>query len=121
MQITIQKKYLILVEVSEDIFRVFLIVVNYVFNIFEETREIFVSSINEIKLEVKENLNNFYKDTIKKVGKVFSFIRALFGFNIYNLAIVNIKNRKSRIKDNFKNTNFLIYSNLLAPPHKNFN
>lgn len=118
MQITIQKKYLILVEVSEDIFRVFLIVVNYVFNIFEETREIFVSSINEIKLEVKENLNNFYKDTIKKVGKVFNFIRALFGFNIYKLDLIQIKTKTNEPKNSFKNNDFLMYSNLLAPPVK---
>ncbi len=120
MQITIQKKYLILVEVSENIFRLFLIVVNYVFNIFEETREVFVSSVNEIKQEVKDGLSNFYKDTKEKVGIVFNFIRALFGFNIYKLELIQIKTKTNEIKNIFKNNDFLIYSNLLAPPKNYF-
>lgn len=102
MQITIQKKYLILVEVSENIFRVFLIVVNYVFNIVEEKVE-----------EVKNVWSSFVK-------KTFNFIRALFGFNIYKLELVQIKTKTNELKNSFKNNNFLIYSNLLAPPQIKF-
>lgn len=87
MQIIIQKKYLILVEISENIFRLFLIVINFVFNVFEEA-----------------------------VEKTFNFIRALFGFNIYKLELVQIRTKTNELKNNFKNNNFLIYSNLLAPP-----
>jgi hypothetical protein len=92
MQITISKKYLILVEVSENIFRAFLVIVNFVFTFAEE------------KLETVKS----------KVAQAFNFIRALFGFNIFKIKIVN-----AYFRDIFtikKNNNFLIYSNLLAPP-----
>jgi hypothetical protein len=107
MQITIQKKYLILVEISENIFRVFLVIVNFVFTFVESKLE-----------EVKENFNNFYKEALKKARKAFNFIRALFGFNIYKLEIIQIKT-KTNFNNNFikiRNQDFLIYSNLLAPP-----
>lgn len=104
MQITIQKRFLILVEVSENIFRVFLVIVNFVFNFVEK----------KIK-ETKENIWNF-------VEKTFNFVRALFGFNIYKLETIQIKT-KTNFKNNFiksRNQDFLIYSNLLAPPQKSF-
>ena len=111
-----------MVQVSENIFRLFLIVVNFVFNIFENTKEVFVSSVNEVKQEIKESFGNFYKNTKERVGKVFNFIRALFGFNIYKLEIIQIKT-KTNFNNNFiknRNQDFLIYSNLLAPPQKSF-
>ncbi len=85
MQITITKKFLILVEVSENIFRAFLVIVSFVFYIVEEVKE-----------------------------KTFNFIRALFGFNIFKIKIVNayFKNIFSIKKKN----SLWIYSNLLAPP-----
>ncbi len=92
MQITITKKYLILVEVSENIFRTFLVVVSFVFDLVEQ-------KIEEVK---------------NKVSKAFNFIRALFGFNIFKIKIVNayFKNIFSIKKKN----SLWIYSNLLAPP-----
>lgn len=105
MQITIQKKYLISVEVSKNIFRVFLVIVNFVFTFVE----------NKIK-ETKEDIWSF-------VEKTFNFIRSLFGFNIYKLETNKIKSNLSIKNNNFsknKNQDFLIYSNLLAPPYKNF-
>ncbi len=92
MQVTIQKKFLIFVEVSENIFRVFLVVVNFVFDFI-----------------------------LEKVGRTFNFIRALFGFNIYKLEAIQIKT-KTNFKNNFiknRNQDFLIYSNLLSPPQRN--
>lgn len=92
MQITITKKYLILVEVSENIFSAFLVVVSFVFDFVEE-------KIQEVK---------------NKVTKAFNFIRALFGFNIFKIKITKSVYRiLFTIK---KNNSFLIYSNLLAPP-----
>jgi hypothetical protein len=92
MQITISKKYLILVEVSENIFRAFLVIVNFVFDVVEE-------KIEEVK---------------NKVSNAFNFIRALFGFNIFKIEIIkSIYRILFTIK---KNNSFLIYSNLLAPP-----
>lgn len=115
MQITLQKKYLILVEVSENTFRLFLIVVNYVFNIIDDTKEVFVSSVNEIKQEIKTVWSDFKENVL---SKTFNFIRALFGFNIYKLDLIQIKTKTRESKNTFKNNNFLIYSNLLAPPQR---
>ena len=93
MQITITKKYLILVEVSENIFRAFLVIVFFVFDVVEE------------KIQEAKN----------KVTKAFNFIRAIFNFNIFKIKIVNAYFQNIfTIK---KNNNFLIYSNLLAPPY----
>ncbi len=106
MQITIQKKYLILIEISENVFRVFLVIVNFVFNFIEER-------VNIFEEEVKNVWSNF-------VYKTFNFILALFGFNIYKLELIQIKTKTNEIKNIFKNNDFLIYSNLLAPPKNYF-
>ena len=58
MQIVISQKFLILVEVSENIFRAFLVVVSFIFDIVKEVKE-----------------------------KTFNFIRALFGFNIFKIKV----------------------------------
>lgn len=82
-----------MVEVSENIFRAFLVIVFFVFNVVEE-------KIKEVK---------------NKVTKTFNFIRVIFGFNIFKIKIVNAYFQNIfTIK---KNNNFLIYSNLLAPPY----
>ncbi len=107
MQITIQKHFLILVEVSHDVYSFFVVIVNYVFTFVEEKIE-----------EVKSEVSKFYKDTLEKVGRAFNFIRALFGFNIYKFNLLQIKT-KTNFNNNFiknRNQDFLIYSNLLAPP-----
>ena len=111
MQITIQKKYLILVEVSLNIFKLFLIVVNFVFNFSNNSKEIFVSYANEVKQEIVNAWDNLRQ-------KTFNFVRALFGFNIYKLEIIKIKSNLFEGKNfnNNKNQDFLIHSNLLAPP-----
>jgi len=92
--ITIQKTYLVLVEISENIFRVFFVVVNFIFT-------------------VKEKIENKIKVAVKKVS---NFLKALFGFNIYKIKVLEIKTKTSDVKNTFKNNTFLIYSNLLAPP-----
>jgi hypothetical protein len=96
MQIIIQKQFLILVQISENIYRVFLVVVNYVFDFIENSFEYIVE-------------------------KVRNFIRNIFGFNIYKLNTLKIKSQNYQNINNFtknKNEDFLRYSNLLAPPHK---
>ena len=82
-----------MVEVSENIFRAFLVIVNFVFDVVEE------------KIE----------ETKSKISNAFNFIRALFGFNIFKIKIVNAYFQN--IFTLKKNNNFLIYSNLLAPPY----
>ena len=83
MQIIIQKKYIVLYEIAENIFAVFLVIVNFVFNI-------------NLKIKVAtESVINFVKTFL------------------FNLVKVNFN--KIILKNNYKN-NFVIYSNLLAPP-----
>ncbi len=93
MQITVQKTFLIIVEVTHDVYKLFVVIVNFVFNF------------------VEKQINNF-------VEKTFNYLKALFGYNIYKLELVEIKTKTSESKNSFKNEDFLIYSNLLAPPHK---
>jgi hypothetical protein len=95
MQIIIQKQFLILVEISENIYRVFLVVVNYVFNFVENSFEY-------------------------AAEKVRTFIKSIFGYNIYKLEKINIDTKSFNKKNIYKNKNeeFLKYSNLLAPPRK---
>jgi hypothetical protein len=83
MQIIIQKKYIVLYEIAENIFAVFLVIVSFVFNI-------------NLKIKVAtESVINFVKTFL------------------FNLIKVNFN--KIILKNNYKN-NFVIYSNLLAPP-----
>ncbi len=83
MQIIIQKKYIVLYEIAENIFAVFLVIVSFVFNI-------------NLKIKVAtESVINFVKT---------------FLFNL-----VKLNFNKIILKNNYKN-NFVIYSNLLAPP-----
>jgi hypothetical protein len=83
MQIIIQKKYIVLYEIAENIFAVFLVIVSFVFNI-------------NLKIKVAtESVINFVKTFL------------------FNLVKVNFN--KIILKNNYKN-NFVIYSNLLAPP-----
>jgi hypothetical protein len=83
MQIIIQKKYIVLYEIAENIFAVFLVIVSFVFNI-------------NLKIKVAtESVINFVKTFL------------------FNLVKVNFN--KIILKNGYKN-NFVIYSNLLAPP-----
>lgn len=94
MQIIIQKQYIVLAEVAENIFVVFLVIVNFVFTLVDEAVD-------------------------KITNKTRNFLQALFGFNIYKLAYVSgsvLETRTSDFKNAFKSKDFLIYSNLLAPP-----
>jgi hypothetical protein len=83
MQIIIQKKYIVLYEIAENIFAVFLVIVSFVFNI-------------NLKIKVATE-------------SVISFVKTF----LFNLIKVNFN--KIILKNNYKN-NFVIYSNLLAPP-----
>ncbi|MDQ5957654.1 MAG: hypothetical protein QG614_629 [Patescibacteria group bacterium] len=99
-QIVIQKKFLFLVEVSQNVWRLFLLIVNFVF-------------------DLKEKAEDFAKEA---ANKVVNYVRALFGFNIYRLNTIKLNNNFSRFENNnlvFKNDNFLRYSHLLAPPYFN--
>ncbi len=98
MQITIQKKFLILYEIAENVYAMFLVIVNFVFEFASQSVEV-----------VKREFNNF-------VEKTHNFIRALFGFNIYKLKSIKIETKTNSKNISFKNNDFLIYSNLLAPP-----
>lgn len=102
-QIIIQKKYLILVEYTENMYQLFLIIINFVFDIIEDCQK---------------NIFNFANKTI-------NFFRALFGFNIYklknkSLLQSNLYNlilyREVLFKRDLSNKRFLKYSNLLSPP-----
>ena len=112
MQITIQKSWIILVEISENIYRVFLVVVNYIFEFTFEGIEI----IKEKSEHVKKEFNNFAE-------KAHNFIRAIFGFNIYKLQVIKINN-KNLILDNYNNSikhfnnqnSRVRYASLMAPP-----
>lgn len=54
MQIIIQKKYIVLYEIAEDIFAVFLVVVNFVFTLVKKVKE------------VVENISKFFCSFLKK-------------------------------------------------------
>ncbi len=101
MQITIQKKYIVAYEVAENIFAVFLVIVSFVFNIVVDIVEKTVREFTET------------------VAKTRNYLQALFGFNIYSLKLARVRvleTRADSVKNSFKNNDFLIYSNLLAPP-----
>ena len=109
MQITIQKKFLILCEIAENVYAMFLIIVNFVFNFIVESAEELVNKAKQAGDKFAESF-----DSIKT--RTFNFIRALFGFNIYKLRVLKIETKTSEQNKHFKNNDFLIYSNLLAPP-----
>ena len=105
MQITIQKKFLILYEIAENVYAMFLIIVNFVFEFVSESAEV-----------VKREFSNFAE-------KTRNFIRAIFGFNIYKLRVLKINNKNLNLNNynnsirHFNNQNNRVrYSNLLAPP-----
>ncbi len=99
MQITVQKIYLIAVEISENVFRLFLLIVRYVF------------SIAEVVIDGAANAGLY---TYRKAR---NFLKSLFGFNIYKidnrLSLVYVV--KSNLISIYKSDR-IIYSNLLAPP-----
>lgn len=98
MQITIQKKYLVLVETSENIFRLFLVIVNFVFNIV---------------LEIKEEISNTVSKTVNKIKTFFeSFARKVLGVTRLQSHLLSANTKSRYIKNDF-----VIYSNLLAPPN----
>ncbi len=105
MQITIQKKFLILYEIAENVYAIFLIVVNYVFDLAEKTATDVVQKV------------------YSSVEKTRNFIQAIFGFNIYKLQVLKINNKNLNLDNynnsirHFNNQNDRVrYSNLLAPP-----
>jgi hypothetical protein len=87
MQIIIQKKYIVAYEIAENIFAVFLVIVNFVFNIVQKVRD----SVDEIVKYVK-NIFTKFKQVALGVNNNFNYKR------------VAVK------------SDFIIYSNLLAPP-----
>lgn len=87
MQIIIQKQYIVAVEIAENIFAVFLVIVNFIFNIVQKVKD----SVDKI---VK-----FVKNIFTKLGQVLLELDNTFHYK--NIVIKN---------------NFVIYSNLLAPP-----
>ena len=91
MQLIIQKKYLVLYEISENIFAVFLVVVSFIFTIVLEAQE--------------------------KVENVVTFIFNYFRLEAFKTNLNSSFNNK-KLFSKYKN-NFIIFSNLLAPP-KNF-
>lgn len=106
-QIIVQKRFLILVEISEDIWKAFLVIVHFI-----------VEFVEDIAQNVKQDISNAWNIFEKRV---FNFVRALFGFNIYKLNLVKVDNKNLYLKDhlfhkNFNQERFLKYSNLLAPP-----
>lgn len=84
MQIIIQKRYIVLAEIAENIYAVFLVIVSFIFNV-------------NLKIKVATNV---VVDFLKKLNR-FKYLKSSFNKNIF--------------KNNYKN-NFVIYSNLLAPP-----
>ena len=107
MQITIQKQFLILYEIAENVYAIFLVVVNYIVT--------FTEKAGKVVSEVVEKMENVTSGTR-------NFIRALFGFNIYKLKVLKINNNLNLNNYNnsirhFNNQNSRVrYSNLLAPP-----
>lgn len=94
-QIVIQKQFLFLVEVAENIWRLFLVIVNFV-------------------VDIKDKVENAVADFTYKVANYF---KALFGFSIYKLApVCNINQIYSSLKVREYKNDFINYSNSLAPP-----
>lgn len=87
MQIIIQKKYIVAYEVAENIFAVFLVIMNFVFNIVQKVRD----GVEEIVKYVK-NIFTKFEQTLQKLDTTFYY------------------------QNVFVKSNFVIYSNLLAPP-----
>ena len=127
MQITIQKKFIFLIEVAENIYRAFLIIVNFVFNFVDDIATESVDIINiqyvDFKKKVDNGLEIFRESFNNFQSKTFNFVRALFGFNIYKLKVLRINNKNLSLNNydnsirHFNNQNNRVrYSNLLAPP-----
>ncbi len=87
MQIIIQKKYIVAYEIAENIFAVFLVIINFVFNIVQKVKD----GVDEIVKYVK-NIFSKFEQTVLGVN------------NNFNYKGVAVK------------SDFIIYSNLLAPP-----
>lgn len=111
-QIIIQKKYLIIVEYGENLYKLFLVIVNFVFDIVED---------------IKSDIEDFSKGVTNFAGKAINYFKALFGFNIYKLQTINLLEsglynkvlyRDILFKKDLTNKRFLAYSHLLAPPVK---
>ena len=86
--IILQKKYLVLVETAQDMWTLFLVIVNYIFTIKER-----VDNVCNVLYSYFVNLNK-----------------------VYVPILVKIDNRQNDIA--FKNNDGrYIYSNLLAPPY----
>lgn len=109
-QIIIQKKYLILVEYGENLYKLFLIIVNFVFDIVED---------------IKSDFEDFEREFVNFTGKAINYFKALFGFSIYKIQTVNLLEtslynhilfRDILFKKDLSNKRFLTYSHLLAPP-----
>jgi hypothetical protein len=91
MQIIIQKQYIVLAEVAENIFAVFLVIVNFVFHVV-------INVVQKVKDSVDE--------IVKYVKNIFSkFEQVVLGLNN------NFNYKRVAVK-----SDFIIYSNLLAPP-----
>jgi hypothetical protein len=97
--IVIQKLYLFLVETSENIYEAFLVIVNFIFYISEKLTEAAV----EIVEEVKSKLTDLY--------------RYIFGFRGVKLEAIRVVTKTNHPILPFRNNDFLIFSNLLAPPY----
>ena len=125
MQITIQKKFLILYEIAENVYAIFLVIVNFVFEFTAEGVEILKRSAENVVNKSKQKSERFEKSFNSFVEKTHNFIRALFGFNIYKLQVIKINNKNLNLNNynnsikHFNNQNNRVrYSNLLAPPYK---
>jgi hypothetical protein len=122
-QIIIQKKYLILVEYGDNLYKLFLIIVNFIFNISDQCLAFMFDNAQDfydfVQKVTKQSTNYFYKR--------INYFKALFGFNIYSLSIKYLYKfnsslykslfyRQLSFKINLLNNRFLKYNNLLAPP-----
>ncbi len=96
----VQKIYIVLYKIEENTLKFFVIIVNVVYRIFVEAKQVFQESVEKVKEKTRKIYREFLKDRFRKF---FSSFEYLYNY-LYNLIFKqqNLKFVYIRIDDNVK-------------------